>query len=93
MRFCREYAHFVPFITQILLRQMRFDSDLTQIYVQKNGEWSLWSKLYFSVPNSSDRLIFVKRRAKNGRFLDKNTGVRRAQRRANSGFSDFVVFM
>ena len=41
MRFCREYAHFVPFITQILLRQMLFDSDFTQIYVQKNGEWSL----------------------------------------------------
>ena len=43
MRFCREYAHFVPFITQILLRQMLFDSDFTQIYVQKNGEWSLCS--------------------------------------------------
>ena len=36
----------------------------------------------FSVPNSSDGLIFVKRRAKDRRFLDKNTGVRRQ----NSGF-------
>ena len=32
----------------------------------------------FSVPNSSDGLIFVKRRALDGPFLDKNTGFRRA---------------
>ena len=31
-----------------------------------------------SVPNSSDGLIFVKRRALDGPFLDKNTGFRRA---------------
>ena len=31
-----------------------------------------------SVPNSSDELIFVKRRALDGPFLDKNTGFRRA---------------
>jgi len=35
-----------------------------------------------SVTNSSDGLIFVKRRAKDGRFFSKNTGVRRAKRRA-----------
>ena len=35
-----------------------------------------------SVPNSSDGLIFVKIRAKDGRFFNKNMGVRRAQRRA-----------
>ena len=35
-----------------------------------------------SVPNSSDRLIFVKRRA----FFSKNTGVRRAKRRAKLKF-------
>ena len=40
--FCCEYVLFGP-ITQILLRQMRFDSDLTQISAQKNGEWSLCS--------------------------------------------------
>ena len=34
---------------------------------------------YLSVPNSSDRLIFVKRRALDGPFLDKNTGFRRAK--------------
>ena len=39
-----------------------------------------------SVPNSSDGLIFVKGRAKDRRVLDKNTGVRRAQRRANLRF-------
>ena len=32
----------------------------------------------FSVPNSSDGLIFVKRQALDGPFLDKNTGFRRA---------------
>ena len=32
-----------------------------------------------SVTNSSDGLIFVKRRAKDGRFFSKNTGVRRAK--------------
>ena len=32
-----------------------------------------------SVPNSSDGLIFAKRRALDGRFLDKNTGFRRAK--------------
>ena len=36
----------------------------------------------YSVTNSSDGLIFVKRRAKDGRFFSKNTGVRRAKRRA-----------
>ena len=39
-----------------------------------------------SVANSSDGLIFVKRRAKDGRFLYKNTGVRRAQRLAKFRF-------
>ena len=33
-----------------------------------------------SVPNSSDGLIFVKRRALDGPFLDKNTGFRRAKK-------------
>ena len=35
-----------------------------------------------SVTNSSDGLICVKRRAKDGCFFSKNTGVRRAKRRA-----------
>ena len=35
-----------------------------------------------SVPNSSDGLIFVKRRATDGHYFGKNTGVRRAKRRA-----------
>ena len=42
---------------------------------------SLYSVSYSiqcSVPNSSDGLIFVKRRALDGPFLDKNTGFRRA---------------
>ena len=39
-----------------------------------------------SVPNSSDGLIFVKRRALDGPFLDKNTGFRRAHRRAKFTF-------
>ena len=39
-----------------------------------------------SVANSSDGLTFVKRRAKDGRFLYKNTGVRRAQRLAKLRF-------
>ena len=39
-----------------------------------------------SVPNSSDGLIFVKSRAKDGRFFSKNTGVRRAKRRAKLKF-------
>ena len=50
-----------------------------------------------SVPNSSDGLIFVKIRAKDGRFFNKNMGVRRAQRRAKlkvivilSSFCDLV---
>ena len=32
-----------------------------------------------SVPNSSYGFIFVKRRAKDGRYYSKNTGVRRAK--------------
>ena len=39
-----------------------------------------------SVTTSSDGLIFVKRRAKDGRFFSKNTGVRRAKRRAKFKF-------
>ena len=42
-----------------------------------------------SVPNSSDELIFVKRRALDGPFLDKNTGFRRAHRRAKFTFLIF----
>ena len=38
--------------------------------------------MLFSVTTSSDGLIFVKRRAKDGRFFSKNTGIRRAKRRA-----------
>ena len=33
----------VSFLTQIWLRQMRFDSDFTQTSDQRNGEWSLCS--------------------------------------------------
>ena len=42
-----------------------------------------------SVSNSSDELIFVKRRALDGPFLDKNTGFRRAHRRAKFTFLIF----
>ena len=42
-----------------------------------------------SVPNSSDELIFVKRRALDGPFFDKNTGFRRAHRRAKFMFLIF----
>ena len=47
-RFCRKTGyvantrHFTLLFTQIWLRQMRFNSDLTQISVSKNGGWSLW---------------------------------------------------
>ena len=41
---------------------------------------------FCSVTNSSDGLVFVKRRAKDGRFFSKNTGVRRAKRRAKFKF-------
>ena len=40
----------------------------------------------FSVPNSSNGLIFVKRRAKDRHFFSKNTGVRPAKRRAKFKF-------
>ena len=46
----------------------------------------VWSFTISSVPNSSDVLILVKRRAKDGRFLDKNTSIRRAERRAKLKF-------
>ena len=39
-----------------------------------------------SVPNSSDRPIFEKKRAKDGHFFNKNTDVRRAKRRAKFKF-------
>ena len=39
-----------------------------------------------SVPNSSDMPIFEKWRAEDGCFLNKNTGVRRAKRRAELKF-------
>ena len=42
-----------------------------------------------SVPNSSDEPIFIKRRALDGPFLDKNTGFRRAHRRAKFTFLIF----
>ena len=45
---------------------------------------------YYSVPNPSDELIFVKRRALDGPFLDKNTGFRRAHRRAKFKFLIFL---
>ena len=46
-----------------------------------------------SVPNSSHGLFSVKRRAKDGRFFSKSTGVRRAQRRAKFNFRpSFAVF-
>ena len=38
---CRKYALFRIFLTQIWLRQLRFDSDFTQTSVPKNGDWSL----------------------------------------------------
>ena len=44
-----------------------------------------------SVPNSSDRLIFVKRRAKNGRFLDKNTGAKTGKTQVLVILSSFCV--
>ena len=46
-----------------------------------------------SVPNSSEGIILVKRRAKDGRFFSKNTGDRRAKRRAKFKFGpSFVAF-
>ena len=41
---------FGPFISQILLRQMQFDSDFTQISAQKNDEWSLCLYVVFPFP-------------------------------------------
>ena len=49
--------------------------------------------LLSSVPNSSDGLIFVKRRALDGPFLDKNTGFRRAHRRAKFTFLIFSFYL
>ena len=46
-----------------------------------------------SVPNSSDGLIFVKRRALDGPFLDKNTDFRRAHRRAKFTFLIFLFYL
>ena len=46
-----------------------------------------------SVPNSSDGLIFLKRRALDGPFLDKNTGFRRAHRRAKFTFLIFSFYL
>ena len=46
------------------------------------------SKRESSVTTSSDGLIFVKRRAKDGRFFSKNTGIRRAKRRAKFDEAD-----
>ena len=45
------------------------------------------------MPNSSDGLIFVKRRALDGPFLDKNTGFRRAHRRAKFTFLIFSFYL
>ena len=42
---CREYALFGIVLTQIWLRQMRFDSDFTQISGQKKADWGLWLEL------------------------------------------------
>ena len=42
---CCEYALFWIFLTQIWLRQMRFDSDFTQISGQKKADWGLWLEL------------------------------------------------
>ena len=43
--------------------------------------------------NSSDGLIFVKRRALDMRFLDKNAGFRRAHRRAKFTFLIFSFYL
>ena len=48
--------------------------------------------MLYSVPNSSDGLIFVKRQALDGPFLDKNTGFRRAHRRAKFTVFNFFLF-
>ena len=56
---------------------------LGQLKILRTGESII------SVPNSSDGLIFVKRRALDGPFLDKNTGFRRAHRRAKFVFLIF----
>ena len=55
----------------------------------ENPHWRKAKQMQPSVPNSSDELIFVKRRALDGPFLDKNTGFRRAHRRAKFMFLIF----
>ena len=52
------------------------NSDIQTVPVPPKSE--LKDKTSSSVPNSTDGLIFVKRRALDGPFLDKNTGFRRA---------------
>ena len=64
---------------------MSIDSSLTSYIVSSNRS----SMCNRSVPNSSDELIFVKRRALDGPFLDKNTGFRRAHSRAKFMFLIF----
>ena len=53
MRFCREYANFGPFFTQILLRQMRFDSILLGYL---NKKWRVEPLHTTLVVNKGDRL-------------------------------------
>ena len=56
---------------------------------------SQMSKYIFSVPNSSDRLIFVKIRAKDGRYFSKNTGEKTGKTQVFvilSSFCDLVHF-
>ena len=60
-------------------------SHKTKMEEEKVGGRIDWERVNASLPsvtNSSDGLIFVKRRAKDGRFLRKNMGVRRAKIRA-----------
>ena len=55
-----------------------------------DAQWGLFKNIC-SVTNSADGLIFVKRRAKDGHFFRKNTGVRRAKRRAKFKFCSYFA--
>ena len=44
-----------------------------------------------SVPNSSDELIFVKIRAKDGHFLEKNTGAKTGKTQVFVTCRHFVI--
>ena len=66
-----------------------FDFTKQVVHILVNNISPLKSNPIGGVPNSSDGLIFVKRRASDVRFLDNNTCFRRAPRRAKFTFLIF----